>query len=130
MKENNKTPKKWISIRVKAEEYNTIYGFYQATTCAKLSQYIRAVLLKKPITVNYRNEGAAEILAALNQIRKELSAVGNNFNQTVHKLHTLDHIPEIKAWALLTESSRQILLKKVEEIRLTMNQIYQQCARK
>lgn len=130
MKEDNKTPRRWISIRVKPEEYTNIYNFYKATTCSKLSQYVRKVLLNKPVTINYRNQSAAEILAVLNQLKKELAAVGNNFNQTVHKLHTLDTIPEIKMWVAITESSRQNLLKKVEEIRVTMNQIHQQCARK
>lgn len=130
MKEENKTPKNWISVRVKPEEYSIIYGFFKTTTCNKLSEYVRKVLLKKPVTVNYRDQSASEILSVLNQLKKELSDIGNNFNQTVHKLHTLDHIPEIKAWAELSESSRQNLLKKVEEIRITMIQIHQQCARK
>jgi len=130
MKEENKRPKRWISIRVKPEEYTTIYNFFKATTCSKLSQYVRKLLLNKPITINYRDQSAAEILTVLNHLKKDLAAVGNNFNQTVHKLHTLDHIEEIKMWAALTESSRQNLLKKVEEIRITMNKIHQLCARK
>ena len=130
MKEENKRPKRWISIRVKPEEYTTIYNFFKATTCNKLSQYVRKLLLNKPVTINYRDQSAAEILTVLNHLKKDLAAVGNNFNQTVHKLHTLDHIEEIKMWAALTESSRQNLLKKVEEIRITMNKIHQLCARK
>lgn len=130
MQEEIKAPKGWISIRVKPDEYTTIYKFFKATTCNKLSQYVRKVLLQKPVIIHYRDESTREILAALNQLSRELSAVGNNFNQTVHKLHTLDHIPEIKIWAELTESSRQNLLKKIEEIRIAMNQIRQQCVHK
>lgn len=130
MQEEIKTPKRWISIRVKPEEYTAIHNLYKATTCNKLSQYVRKVLLQKPVTIHYRDESTREIMTALNQLSRELSAVGNNFNHTVHKLHTLDHVPEIKAWATLTESSRQNLLKKVDEIRIAMNQIRQQCARK
>lgn len=126
MKEENKTPKQWISIRVKPDEYVTIYNLYKATTCRKLSEYVRKVLLKKPVTIKHRNQSADEILSVLHQLKKELSAVGNNFNQSVHKLHTLDHIPEIKLWAQLTESSRKNLLQKVEEIRLKMTQIHEQ----
>jgi hypothetical protein len=125
-----KTPKAWISIRVKPDEYNTIYNLFKVTTCKKLSQYVRKVLLQKPVVITYQDESTREILTALNQLSRELSAVGNNFNQTVHKLHTLDHIPEIKIWAELTESSRQIVVKKVEEIRISLNQIRLQCARK
>jgi hypothetical protein len=130
MQEEIKTPKQWISIRVKPAEYTVIYGFFKTTTCKKLSQYIRKVLLNKPVVILYRDESSREILTALNQISRELSAVGNNFNQTVHKLHTLDHIPEIKLWASLTESSRQNVVKKIEEIRISINQIRQQCAHK
>ncbi|MBN8789776.1 MAG: plasmid mobilization relaxosome protein MobC [Terrimonas sp.] len=130
MQEEIKTPKKWISIRVKPDEYTAIYKLYKATTCNKLSQYVRKVLLQKPVVIQYRDESTREILSALNQLSRELSAVGNNFNQTVHKLHTLDHIPEIKIWAELTESGRQNLLKKTEDIRVSINQIRQQCAPK
>ncbi|OJY89383.1 MAG: hypothetical protein BGP14_05630 [Sphingobacteriales bacterium 44-15] len=130
MQEEIKAPKKWISIRVKPDEYSAIYKHYKATTCSKLSQYVRKVLLQKPVVILYKDESTREILSALNQLSRELSAVGNNFNQTVHKLHTLDHIPEIKIWAELTESGRQNLLKKIEDIRVSLNQIRQQCALK
>ena len=30
--------------------------------------------------------------------KKELNAIGNNFNQAVHKLHLLDKIPEFRVW--------------------------------
>jgi hypothetical protein len=130
MKEQNKPPKQWISIRVKQEEYSTIYRFYMRTTCRKLSEYVRNVLLKEPVTVYYRNQSADEILSAMNQFKNELNAIGNNFNQSVHKLHTLDRVPEIRVWAMLNESSKQTLLSKVEEIRLRMNQLYEACARK
>jgi hypothetical protein len=130
MKEQNKPPKQWISIRVKPEEYSTIYRFYMRTTCRKLSEYVRMVLLKEPVTIYYRNQSADEILSAMNQFKNELTAIGNNFNQSVHKLHTLDSVPEIRVWAMLNESSKQTLLGKVEEIRLRMNQLYETCARK
>jgi hypothetical protein len=125
MKETNKTPKHWISIRVKPQEYQTIYGYYQNTTCRKLSEYIRKVLLNKPVTVTYRNQSADEMLVVMNQLKNELSAVGNNFNQSVKRLHTLDTVPEVRAWAMLNETSKQTLLHKVEEIRQRLNQLYE-----
>ncbi|MBZ4187673.1 plasmid mobilization protein [Niabella beijingensis] len=130
MNEEKPTPKRWVTIRVKPEEYRAIHKLYEQTTCTKLSQYVRKVLLQKPVIILYKDEASREILSVLNQLSRELSAIGNNFNQTVHKLHTLDHIPEIKIWAELTESGRQNLLKKIEEIRISMNQIRQQCVLK
>lgn len=130
MKETIKAPKGWITVRVKPEEYTIIYNYFKATTCKQLSKYVRQVLLHKPVNIQYKDASTREILSALNQISRELSAIGNNFNQTVHKLHTLSHIPEIKVWAALTESGRQNLLKKTDEIRHAMNQISLLCARK
>lgn len=130
MKEQNKTPKNWISFRVKPEEYQVIYRHFEITTCRKLSEYARRVLLEKPVTVNYRNQSADEILSAMYQVKNELNAIGNNFNQAVHKLHTLDTVPEIKVWAMLNESSKQALLHKVEEIRIRMTQIFELWSRK
>lgn len=123
-------PKKWISIRVKPEEYLTIHKLYKATTCKKLSDYIRKTLLAEPVVIHYRDESTREILSVLNQLSRELSAVGNNFNQVVRKLHAMEHVAEIELWASLSESSRQNALKKMEEIRITLNQIRQQCALK
>jgi len=130
MKEETKTPKHWISIRVKPAEYTTIYNYFKATTCNKLSQYVRKILLNKPVTINYRNQATSEILIVLTQLKKELSTTSHNFNQAIHKLHNLGHISEIKAWLVANESSHHNLLKKIEEIRVTMYQIYEQCARK
>jgi hypothetical protein len=130
MKEENKAPKHWISIRVKPDDYSTIYQLYTKTTCRKLSEYVRMVLLKEPVTVLYRNQSADEILTVLNQIKNELSAIGNNFNQSVKVLHSMRHFPEINTWAMLNESTKQILLNKIEETRLRMNQIYEQWSRK
>ncbi|MDI3321404.1 plasmid mobilization protein [Pinibacter soli] len=126
MKEQIKTPKNWISFRVKHDEYLIIHGHFTSTTCRKLSEYARKVLLNKPVVINHRNQSADEILSVLNRIKNELSAVGNNFNQVVHKLHTLDTIPEVRSWAVSNEHTQQILLHKIEDIRLTMIQLYEQ----
>jgi hypothetical protein len=57
-------------------------------------------------------------------LKKELNAVGNNFNQAVHRLHTIDHWQEVRAWAELNERSKKIFFEKVEEIKEKMSQIY------
>ncbi len=75
MQEEIKAPKKWISIRVKPDEYTAIYKLYTATTCNKLSQYVRKVLLQKPVTILYKDESTREILSALNQLSRQLSVL-------------------------------------------------------
>lgn len=60
------------------------------------------------------------------RLKAELSAIGNNFNQAIHRLHTLDTIPQIKAWLITNEALKNSLLKKADEIRLRMTQLYEQ----
>lgn len=122
--------RKWISIRVKPEEYKQIFQLYKTTTCRKLSQYVRAVLLQKPVTVKLRNSSVDDLLAELITLKNELSAIGNNYNQAVKKLHTLREQPEYLAWIISNERQQQELLQKVVEINQRMNQIYQQWSQK
>ena len=124
MKEKREVRSQWIKFRVNDKEFTTIKGFCISSTSKGISEYARSVLLRKPVIVKYRNQSADEILAVMIQLKNELSAIGNNFNQSVHRLHMLDHIPEIKAWLLTSEMSRQSFMNKVEEIRQKMNEIY------
>ncbi|HEY9259493.1 plasmid mobilization protein [Chitinophaga sp.] len=125
-----KTPKKWISIRTKPAEYDTIYNQYQQTTCRNLSQYARQVLLKKPVVMKYRNQSADEILSALIAIKNEMTAIGNNYNQAVKKLHTVKDIPEMLTWILSNDLRQQQLLEFTKSILLQLEKIYGQCMQK
>jgi hypothetical protein len=83
--ENNHSnkEKQWISFRVKHEEYNQINRLFLSTTCRKLSEYVRKVLLNKPVVIKYRNQSADEFLSAMIPLKNELNSIGNNFNQAV-----------------------------------------------
>lgn len=39
-------------------------------------------------------------------LRKELNAVGGNFNRAVHRLHTLHIVPEIQHWTIINEQDK------------------------
>ena len=130
MKESKQTRKGWLTVRLNEDEEKKLNKFFSRTTSGSLSEYARDVLLREPVNVIYRNKSADEFLAEMIQLKKELNAIGNNFNQAVHKLHTLDHVPEIKAWAKLNEASKKSFMKKMEEIKEKVNQIYQQWSQK
>ena len=130
MKETKQVRKGWLTVRLNEDEEKKLNKFFSRTTSGSLSEYARDVLLKEPVTVIYRNQSADDFLAEMILLKKELNAIGNNFNQAVHKLHTLDHVPEIKAWAILNEASKKNFMKKVDEIKEKVNQIYQQWSQK
>jgi MobC-like protein len=127
MSENETSKKKgWISFRVKPEEYDKIHQHLKNTTHRKLSEYARKVLLNKPVTVKYRNESADALLSAMIKFKNELNSIGNNFNQAVKKLHTLNQISEFKIWLIMHEPDIKTGLKKIEEMKAKLIQIYQQ----
>lgn len=82
--------------------------------------------MNKPVIVKYRNQSTDEFLSAMIPLKNELNAIGNNFNQAVKKLHTLNQISEFKMWLATYEAEKQILLKKVDEIKSKINQLYEQ----
>ena len=117
MEEKNNNRTKWLHLRLKPDEYQKIFKKFSKSTCRKLSEYARKNLLGEPITTNYRNQSVDEFMLEIIRLRNELSALGNNFNQAVKKLHTLQQIPEFKHWIINAELEKKILLNKVEEIK-------------
>src|SRR3954468_19654917 len=114
---------KWLHIRLKEEDYNKINGKFSKSTCRKLSEYARRVLLDKVVTVNQRNQSLDDFMTEMIRLRNELNAIGNNLNQSVKKLYTLTQFQEFKTWLVLNENNERILLEKVAEIKSKINQI-------
>ena len=86
--------------------------------------------MQKPVTIKYRNQSADDFLKQMLELKKELNSIGNNFNQAVHKLHILDKIPEFRVWVNQYDGLQKALLSKVEEIKLRMNQLYEEWLQK
>ncbi len=121
---------KRITIRLKDSEFFQLEAQFKKTTCRKLSEYLRRLMLAKPITLIYRNASADVFLSEMIELKNELSAIGKNFNQMVKKLHAFDHFSEVKMWAIINESSKLILDKKMQEIREKLSLIYEQWLQK
>lgn len=126
MNEKNENRTKWLHIRLTAKEHDKIKSKYAKTTCQKLSDYARKALLDKAVTVNIRNQSLDDLMTELIALKDELNAIGNNYNQMVKRLHSLNHISEIKSWLTLHEAARKILMNKVDEIKLKIYSINDQ----
>jgi MobC-like protein len=129
-KQESEVRNKMVVVRMNETELNQLTKFQNKTTEKDTSSYLRKVALQKPITVKYRNESADDFLLDMLNLKKELNAIGNNFNQAVHKLHLLDKIPEFRIWVQQNDGLQKLLISKVEEIKLRMNQIYEQWLQK
>ncbi len=118
--------KKMIVVRMNNKEFDQVDKLRKQSIERNLSSYLRKVSLQKPVTVKYRNQSADDFLKQMLELKKELNGIGNNFNQAVHKLHLLEKIPEFRVWINQYDGLQKVLLGKVEEIKLRMNQLYEQ----
>jgi hypothetical protein len=112
-----------VTVRFKEIEYTKINTSFKSTTKKKLSEYIRSVLLEKPVTVYTRDKSIDALVTELILLRRELSAIGNNFNQLVKRLHKMNSFQDVKSWAELNEKHKENLFEKVNEINQKIIQI-------
>src|SRR3546814_386439 len=117
MERKNSNRTRIIGLRLTFDEYRKIEKKWKASTCRKLSEYVRRSLFKKPIVMTYRNSSQDDLMTELTKLRNELNAVGNNFNQVVKKLHTLQQIAEFRSWLIAYEVEKKILQNKLDEVR-------------
>ena len=123
MEGQNSNRTRIIGLRLTPDEYAKIEKKWKASTCRKLSDYVRRSLFDKPVGTTYRNSSQDDLMAELTRLRSELNAVGNNFNQAVKKLHTLSQIDEFKSWLIAYEVEKKILSNKVDEVRNNVKKI-------
>lgn len=117
MEEKKTRRNKWLHIRLTKEEFDFIDKNFKASACRKRSDFVRRNLLRKPIVLKYRNESLDKLLQELIQLRTQLNFMGNNFNQSVKKLHTLFEISDFKVWILAFDCDRNKYFSLVEEIK-------------
>jgi hypothetical protein len=68
----NATPKRFLSVRLTSEELEEVYQLSNSSTCRSLTEYVKKVLTKKPVTVKVRNESQDDLLAAMIGIKNRL----------------------------------------------------------
>jgi hypothetical protein len=117
MEAKNSNRSRIIGLRLTLKEYEQIEKKWKASTCRKLSDYVRRSLFEKAIVTTYRNQSLDDYMAEAMKLRNELNGMGNNFNQAVKKLHTLHQMAEFRSWIITYELEKKILLNKVDEIK-------------
>lgn len=122
----NEVKKKMVVIRMNESEFEQAEKFRKKTTERYLSTYLRKLSLQKPVAVKYRNQSADDFLKQMLELKNELHAIGNNFNQAVHKLHLLDKIPEFRVWINQYDGLHQAFIDKTEQIQIKVNELYEQ----
>jgi hypothetical protein len=112
---------KRVTTRFKEDEFKLIDHRFRKTRFRKLSEYIRCVLLEKPIMVMYRDKSMDEVLEELILLRKELNAIGNNLNQTVRNINSAHGQADTRLWVNLLALINSRLEPSIIQIKDKMN---------
>jgi hypothetical protein len=117
---------RWVNVRFSPEEYSKLYNSFKQTSKRKLSEYVRFVLLQKPVTVYTKNISHDKFLTELIHLKRELNAIGNNLNQAVKKLHSLETSAQDYRWLENFERVTSNYLELVQKINSKIVQISDQ----
>lgn len=98
----NATPKRFLSVRLSSEELEEVYQLSKDSTCRSLTEYVKKVLTKKPVTVKVRNQSQDELLAAMVAIRNRLDQLAERAEANRHDGEVLRELSEIRVLARQT----------------------------
>ena len=95
---------------VSHEQHQMFKAAWLSSTCRSRSEYIRRKLMDEPITVNQRNQSFDDFMAEMILLRMELNSI----------------VAGVKTITVIPESLGRLLLEKISEIKLKINQINDQ----
>lgn len=129
-KEAKEVRKYFVTLRMNKDELTALKSLKAKTTERSLSNYVRKIVLQKPVIVKYRNASADDFIKEMTELKRELNAIGNNLNQAVKKLHLLSQIPEFRSWIRQYERLHLAILTKADEIKSRIIELYEQWLQK
>lgn len=116
---------KYLEVRLTEAEHQQLKELVSQTLSPSKSSYCRRVLLQKPVIIRTHNESLDQFIADMVQLRKELKNIGDDVNQSVHHLQTLQTLPEIQQWILINEQDKTQLFRIIETISNHIDNAYQ-----
>ena len=69
---SEKQAKRFVSVRLTDEEFKEVYRQCENSTCRSLTEYVKKVLTKTPVTVKVRNQSQDELLQTMIGIKNRL----------------------------------------------------------
>jgi hypothetical protein len=97
----NTTPKRFLSVGLSSEELEEVYQHSKSSACRSLTEYVKKVLTKKPVTVKVRNQSQDDLLAAMIGIKGRLDQLAEQA-QDKSEGDLLREIAEIRVLARQT----------------------------
>lgn len=113
---------KMVPVRLTPTEYKTVQQAQKKTHFNKLSEYLRSLIMGKPVVLSYRDRSMDEMLEELVLLRRELNAIGNNLNQAVRNINAAHGNADSRLWLNLLETVNGKLQPSITEIKDCMSQ--------
>jgi len=85
-----KEHKRFLSIRLSPAEYKEIHRRCQSSRCRSLTEYVKNVLMSKPITTRPRNDSVDEMLNCLIGIKSKLDTLEETLDARADEQLRLD----------------------------------------
>jgi hypothetical protein len=111
-----------LLTRFKQTEYDQLNNRFKNTRFRKLSEYVRSVLLEKPVTVTYRDKAMDDVLEEMILLRQELNAIGNNLNQAMRSINGAHGDADTRLWMNLMSIIHSKVEPSVKQIKERMNE--------
>ncbi|QES89663.1 plasmid mobilization protein [Rhizosphaericola mali] len=120
----------WLHVRLTISEMNQVRDAIASSTERKISTYARKLILGQPVILKVRNASTDAFIQELNTLKRELSAIGSNFNQVVKNINTFKDSPEGKIWFPLALENQKRLIEKTGVIQKQIQQFARQWLQK
>ncbi|QES88516.1 plasmid mobilization protein [Rhizosphaericola mali] len=120
----------WLHVRLTISEMNQVRDAIASSTERKISTYARKLILGQPVILKVRNASTDAFIQELNTLKRELSAIGSNFNQVVKNINTLKDSPEGRIWFPLALENQKRLIEKISVIQEQIQQFARQWLQK
>jgi hypothetical protein len=121
MEEDNENRSRWLKVRLKPSEEVLLNKRFKKSTFQNVSEFGRAMILGKPVTVIHRDKSMDEILEELILLRRELNFIGNNLNQAVRNINSVHGFPDTRLWMNLLTIINGTLEPSITQIKERMN---------
>jgi hypothetical protein len=121
MENYNENRSRYLKIRLKPTEEESLHKRYKKSTFQNLSEYGRAMILGEPVTIVHRDKSMDEVLEELALLRRELNHIGNNLNQAVKNINSAHGFPDTRLWMNLLTVINGRLEPSISQIKEKMN---------
>jgi hypothetical protein len=119
-----------VTVCLTEQEFEKVQAWTSETTSQTISEYIRHVVTKKPVTFRVRNQTAEDFLENAIELKNQLTTTGQNLEEAIKKLcrqsdriHFRNDLENMDGYIFSIQ-------RKTEEIKDYLYKIYQQWSQK